>query len=502
VFNVGYQIRIHRCLMPFSDWYAPDPRFLALAEGFSDTVAPAVFTKLRRRFRNQPWAYRVGLGQLSEAEWEQHLGQLNPLPDNLPVAHALRYHGHQFRQYNPYLGDGRGFLLAQLRDPVDGRLLDLGTKGSGETPWSRGGDGRLTLKGGVREALATEMLEALGVNTSKTLSLFETGESLIRHDEPSPTRSCIMVRLSHSHIRFGSFQRLQYIGDTAGLEALLDHAIGLHFPALADAAEADRPARFFAAVTERVADTAAGWMVAGFVHGVLNTDNMNITGESFDYGPYRFLPRCDPNFTAAYFDNTGLYRYSRQPEAAGWNLCRLADALAPLTTPEALKPAFETFGPTFAGRLRIRLLDRLGLVPRNTEADAQLTAMVFRFLELSPVGFDDFFFDWYGGTASADRAMTGPRSHLYQGADFTDLETLLSGYVPAHPARLSDPYFEREGACSLLIDELEALWDDIAERDDWAAFEAKIAGIRGMRTLFGRAPVMPEQATCPVVREA
>src|SRR4029079_14322360 len=120
---------------------------------------------------------------------------------------ALRYHGHQFRVYNPALGDGRGFLFAQVRDAQDGRLLDLATKGSGRTPWSRGGDGRLTLKGGVREVLATAMLEALGVPTSKSFSLFETGEPLERGDEPSPTRSSVLVRLSHSHVRFGTFQR-------------------------------------------------------------------------------------------------------------------------------------------------------------------------------------------------------------------------------------------------------------------------------------------------------
>src|SRR5687768_9271942 len=125
---------------------------------------------------------------------------------------ALRYHGHQFRTYDPHLGDGRGFLFAQLHDLVDGRLLDLGTKGSGETPWSRGGDGRLTLKGGVREVPATEMLEAQGVDTSKYFSLIKTGEQLFRGEESSPTRSSVLVRLSHSHIRIGTFQRLLCFG--------------------------------------------------------------------------------------------------------------------------------------------------------------------------------------------------------------------------------------------------------------------------------------------------
>src|SRR5690606_11285935 len=144
---------------------------------------------------------------------EAHFARFEPLPGSLAAPLAMRYHGHQFRTYNPHLGDGRGFTFAQLHDgPADagGRLLDLGTKGSGPTPWARHGDGRLTLQGGVREVLAAELLEALGVDTCKIMSLYETGEGLTRGDEPSPTRSCVMVRLAHSHIRVGTFQRHAY----------------------------------------------------------------------------------------------------------------------------------------------------------------------------------------------------------------------------------------------------------------------------------------------------
>src|SRR3954469_21937587 len=135
----------------------------------------------------------------------------------------MRYHGHQFRVYNPELGDGRGFLFAQLREAETNRLLDLGTKGSGETPWSRQGDGRLTLKGGVREVLAATMLEALGVPTSRAFSLIETGEDLVRGDEPSPTRSAVVPRLSHSHIRFGTFQRHAFHDRADLVKQLLEH---------------------------------------------------------------------------------------------------------------------------------------------------------------------------------------------------------------------------------------------------------------------------------------
>ena len=175
--------------------FRPEQTHAALGEGFFDPVRPADFPEARLRFRNDRWAARIGLDGLSDADWIRHFARFEPLPGSFPEPLALRYHGHQFRVYNPELGDGRGFLFAQARDLVDGRLLDLGTKGSGTTRWSRGGDGRLTLKGGVREILATEMLEALGVYTSKTFSLIETGEALTRGDEPSPTRSSVLVRL-------------------------------------------------------------------------------------------------------------------------------------------------------------------------------------------------------------------------------------------------------------------------------------------------------------------
>ena len=159
--------------------YSPDTPITALASWLADPVDAARFPAHTLRWRNDRWAAAVGLGGLDDEAWLRHFAGFEPLDGNLPRPLALRYHGHQFRVYNPNIGDGRGFLFAQLRDGED-RLLDLGTKGSGQTPWSRDGDGRLTLKGAMREILATEMLEALGVNTSKTFSVVETGESLWR----------------------------------------------------------------------------------------------------------------------------------------------------------------------------------------------------------------------------------------------------------------------------------------------------------------------------------
>ncbi|MBU1304491.1 MAG: YdiU family protein, partial [Alphaproteobacteria bacterium] len=257
--------------------FQPARNHETLGDAFFDRVAPARFPRTTLRHRDQRWAARVGLADLSDAAWLEHFGRFTPLPGSLAQPLALRYHGHQFRSYNPDLGDGRGFLFAQARDLSDGRLLDMGTKGSGTTPWSRGGDGKLTLKGGVREVLASEMLEAMGVYTSKSLSLVETGEQLYRGDEPSPTRSSVLVRLSHSHIRIGTFQRLAYLEDTQGLRQLVDYAIANYYPDLGGSP--DPAAALLGAVVAKVAALGAQWIAAGFVHGVLNTDNINVTGE-------------------------------------------------------------------------------------------------------------------------------------------------------------------------------------------------------------------------------
>lgn len=456
---------------------------LGLGADFFDPVRGAEFPRLTLRHRNQAWAARLGLGELSETEWLDHFGRFAPLPDSLPQPLALRYHGHQFRTYNPELGDGRGFLLAQCRDPGDGRLLDFGTKGSGRTPWSRGGDGRLTLKGGLREVLASEMLEALGVYTSKSFSLIETGEELWRGDEPSPTRSSVLVRLSHSHIRIGSFQRLAYLEDDAGLARLLDYCIARYYPALENAE--NKAAAFLEAVVGRVALLGAQWTAAGFVHGVLNTDNINITGESFDYGPWRFLPAYEPDFTAAYFDETGLYSFGRQPDTLAWNLTRLAECLLPLSPAPALEAALNSVWPAFRAALAQCVLGRLGLEPGDIEADSAFVAALFGFLSASKAPYEQFFFDWRGGLLSEKRAANSPSSALYAGAAFAPLKQQMAGYAPAEGVNLDHAYFAGPVPRTMLIADVEAIWAPIAQDDDWSSFESTLSQIAAMRDAYG-----------------
>ena len=467
--------------MPFSPHYRPEPQFVALGEAFSDPVMPASFPGHRLVWRDQDAAATVGLETLSESEWIDHFGRFQALPDMAQPPLAMRYHGHQFRSYNPQLGDGRGFLFGQLRDQ-SGRLLDLGTKGSGQTPWSRQGDGRLTLKGGVREVLAARMLQAQGVNTSKALSLIETGEALLRQDEPSPTRSAVLVRLQHSHVRFGTFQRHAFFESKADLEALVDHCIALYYPYLGSLEGEARVAGLLQEIAVATAKMVAGWMAAGFVHGVLNTDNMNVTGESFDYGPWRFLPIADGNFTAAYFDQTGLYAYGRQPEAGLWNLKQLAGALSLICDVEALTQAIRAYPPAFEETQKRAFLNRLGLQAPSEAADgAAMLDTMFAFMARRGVSWDGFFHDWFCGRASQDRALSGPRRDLYQGPDFDAWHGWLDRFEPDRPHRLAHSYFAQSEPVSLVIEEVEALWAPIAQSDDWTAFHAKIAQIADLK---------------------
>jgi uncharacterized protein YdiU (UPF0061 family) len=469
--------------MPVNARYRPDPRFMTLGPEFSDPVRPADFPRTILRWRHDRAAASVGLETLGQAEWLAHFGRFEPLPDNQPGPLAMRYHGHQFRTYNPDLGDGRGFLFAQLRESGTDRLLDLATKGSGQTPWSRRGDGRLTLKGGVREILAAAMLEALGVPTSRAFSLIETGEDLERGDEPSPTRSAVLTRLSHSHIRFGTFQRQAFHERADNLGLLVDHAVETYFPHLAG--EPDRPVALLRETVSRTAHLVARWMAAGFVHGVLNTDNMVVTGESFDYGPWRFLPRNDPNFTAAYFDETGLYSFGRQPEAAFWNLQQLAGCLVQVADSDHLIEALNGFAPAYRDALRAAMIGRLGLKNRDPEADIDLVNAAFKALAEGgeALRWEPFFFDWFCGDEA--RAMAGPRAAIYGGEAFVEFRRLLAGHEANRPERLGHPMFAAAEPVEMLIDEVEALWAPIAEGDDWAPLYAKLDAIEAARIGWG-----------------
>lgn len=446
----------------------PDPAILAIADIIGDPVDAARFPGHCLRWRNERAAAAIGLDMIDDAAWIAAFGRFEPLPGNLAQPLALRYHGHQFGSYNPDLGDGRGFLFAQFRDR-DGRLIDLGTKGSGQTPYSRFGDGRLTLKGAVRELLATEMLAALGVETSATLSIIETGEALHRGDEPSPTRSAVLVRQSHGHIRIGSFQRLAYLGEAAAMERLLRYALA-HYAGIDAVRAAAMPVDEAAATlvrysAERCARMAASFMVAGFVHGVLNSDNINITGESFDYGPWRFTPDWDPSFVAAYFDHGGLYAFGRQPQVIHWDVGQLAVSLRTIAAAEPLVEALEAFAPAYESAIAERFCWRLGVSRGDADDDHDLVRAAERFMVASGTPIDRFFIDWAGGRTPGGAG--GPERDA------------LAAALAGRTATRGD-WWAQVAPQSMHIEAVEAIWAPIAADDDWQPLYGKVAAVRAM----------------------
>ncbi len=444
--------------------YRPDLKILTLGPEFYDPVEAASFPRCIPRFVNERWAERLGL-VLDGDGWARHFCRFDPLADNLTEPLALRYHGHQFRVYNPEIGDGRGFTFAQLRDEKD-RLLDLGTKGSGQTPYSRHADGRLTLKGGVREVLATEMLEALGVNTSKSFALFETGEALERGDEPSPTRSSVLARLSHGHIRIGTFQRLAFFGEVENLKKLTRYCLENLYSEQPAKDESDNALRLLDLVGTATANLSASYLAAGFVHGVLNSDNINITGESFDYGPWRFTPYWEPQFTAAYFDHYGLYAFGRQPEAIHWDLAQLAGSLSLLTETPPLSDMLAGWSGRFQEALVEAMLNRLGITA--DDRGIEIADALIRALSTKAQPIDRLFFDWRGG-------RTSDAEH-YRSDEFRALAKLLEG----REQPTTHAYWRDEQPCSMHIEEVEEIWSAIADFDDWQPFDNKVKAVRRM----------------------
>jgi uncharacterized protein YdiU (UPF0061 family) len=329
------------------------------------------------------------------------------------------------------------------------------------------------LLGGVREVLATSYLEALGVNTSKSFSLIETGEKLQRNDEPSPTRSAVLVRLSHSHIRFGTFQRAAFEDNKEGLEALTSYCLKHYYPDVEDLT----PAGLLAAVVQVSAETVASWMVAGFVHGVMNTDNMNITGESFDYGPFRFSPTLKADRTAAYFDHQKLYAFGRQPEIMYWNLSHLAGTLAHISDDKPLLAALEAFPDHYQRALRDKFFDRLGINPTtNIKKDLDFVMQSLKWLEATQADLAQFYFDFYGGAENLSTAPKSSNKDFYQGEGFEAWLKSLKSYES------QAKQLNQQGPVTLNHSDIETLWAPIAEHDDWSLFLAKLDAIDALNS--------------------
>ena len=365
------------------DRFARELPELAVPWEAADAPAPRLLAV------NAPLAAELGLDPdwLRSEDGLRFLVGLHVLPGERPVAQA--YAGHQFGGFVPRLGDGRALLLGELTT-ADGQRRDLHLKGSGRTPFARGGDGLAAVGPMLREHVVSEAMHALGIPTTRSLAVVATGRQ-VRRETMLP--GAVLARVASSHLRVGSFQYARATGDVGVLRRLTDHAIARHHP---DAASAESPSlALFEAVVTAQAALVAQWMLVGFVHGVMNTDNTTISGETIDYGPCAFLDAYDPATVFSSIDQGGRYAYGNQPVVMEWNLARLAEALLPLLADDeeqAIAVAVEALG-AFRSQYSEAWLSgmraKLGL-PAGTDVTA-LVEDLLRLLEADRVDLTSFF---------------------------------------------------------------------------------------------------------------
>ena len=454
---------------PFQNTYA------ALPANFFARVAPTPVAVPRLIKLNRPLALHLGLDPdlLSTPEGAEILAGKR-VPDGAdPI--AMAYAGHQFGHFVPQLGDGRAILLGEVIDQ-DGVRRDIQLKGSGPTPFSRRGDGRAALGPVLREYIVSEAMFALGIPTTRSLAAVITGENVLRE---TVLPGAVLTRVAASHIRVGTFQFFAARGDTDGVRALADHVIARHYP---DATKADRPYHaLLEGVVGRQADLVARWLLIGFIHGVMNTDNCSISGETIDYGPCAFMDEYNPATVFSSIDEQGRYAYANQPRIALWNLTRLAECLLPLFSDDKDKAVEQAqailgnFSEKFTAAFGAGLSKKIGLFTvrdgddalvqdlldamAKNEADFTLT---FRRLSdaagdvnddsvraqfTDPAAFDEWAVGWRQRTACEPQSTTErqaamravnpafiPRNHRVEAViqaamnndDYTPFEELLS----------------------------------------------------------------------------
>jgi uncharacterized protein YdiU (UPF0061 family) len=348
--------------------------YARLPERFYARVNPTPVAAPRLVKLNVELAWNLGLDPeaLASAQGVEILAGNRVAEGSEPL--AMAYAGHQFGHFVPQLGDGRANLLGEVLGR-DGMRYDIQLKGSGPTPFSRGGDGRAALGPVLREYIVSEAMAALGVPTTRALAAVTTGERVLRE---TALPGAVFTRVAASHLRVGTFQYFAARGDTEGTRTLADYAIARHYP---DAAQAQHPYRaLLDGVIARQARLVAQWLNLGFIHGVMNTDNTSISGETIDYGPCAFMEAYEPAKVYSSIDHYGRYAYGNQPNAAHWNLARLAEALLPVLEQEAGSgeaalasgnEALAAFAPQFEAARAAGLRRKLGLFT-DREGDAAL----------------------------------------------------------------------------------------------------------------------------------
>ena len=365
--------------------------YAGLPENFHALVPPSPVREAKLVKLNHPLADELGL-KLEGME-EQALANLfagNIAPGNDGRLLAMAYSGHQFGQFNPGLGDGRAALLGEVVTR-GGRRFDIQLKGSGPTPFSRRGDGRAALGPVIREYVVSEAMHALGIPTTRSLAIATTGEMVIR-EQIHP--GAVLTRVAASHLRIGTFQHFAARGDTDCLKTLLDYAVARHYPQLEKAE--NPPLALLEAVIDRQASLIVKWMSVGFIHGVMNTDNMTISGETIDYGPCAFMDHYEHYKVYSSIDQQGRYAYGAQPMIAKWNLTRLAEALLLLMegdekdAVEAATRVLDGFDTAFAGYWLAAMGAKLGLA-EPTETDRPLILDFLTVLHKNGIDFTSGF---------------------------------------------------------------------------------------------------------------
>ncbi|MDF2445219.1 MAG: hypothetical protein K0S46_455 [Moraxellaceae bacterium] len=332
-----------------------DNTFSRLPAGLFTRVPPTGLHKPRLVAFNAEVAALLDLGPecVRNPDFVAYFSGQKLLPGSDPL--AMKYTGHQFGVYNPDLGDGRGLLLGEVVNRR-GEAWDLHLKGAGKTPYSRFGDGRAVLRSCIREYLGSEAMHHLGIPSTRALCIVGSDEPVQREKTEA---AATLLRVADTHIRFGHLEWLHHSGQPELLRTLVDYIIQHHFPELDD--KADRHAQFFREVVRRTARLMALWQLAGFAHGVMNTDNFSITGATFDYGPFGFLDAYEPGFICNHSDYHGRYAWNQQPSVGLWNLNALAYALSGLVGKDELIDALQTYEPELLEAYSRGLHDKLGL---------------------------------------------------------------------------------------------------------------------------------------------
>jgi serine/tyrosine/threonine adenylyltransferase len=451
---------------PFQNTYA------ALPDNFFARVAPTPVDSPRLIKLNRPLAVHLGLDpdRLGSPEGTEILAGKR-IPDGAdPI--AMAYAGHQFGHFVPQLGDGRAILLGEVID-ADGVRRDIQLKGSGPTPFSRRGDGRAALGPVLREYIVSEAMATLGIPTTRSLAAVVTGENVMRE---TPLPGAVLTRIASSHIRVGTFQYFAARGDTEGVRRLADHVIARHFP---QAANADRPYHaLLEGVIARQAQLIARWLLVGFIHGVMNTDNSSISGETIDYGPCAFMDAYDPAAVFSSIDEQGRYAYANQPRIALWNLTRLAECLLPLFSDQQDKAIEEAqlvlggFAEAFTAAYQAGLRNKLGLFTARDDdpalAQDLLDAMArnqadftLTFRRLSDAALDP------GGDAEVRRLFAEPTAYDEWSARWRQ----RISDEPQDPAARQAAMHSVNPAFIPRNHLIEAVIDAAVNRDDFAPFE-------------------------------